>query len=1111
MKFKDLNWSQNTFQLEAYAKKGYSDMQGKRVRFVESEPNKYIICGYNPEDKLNIPLTLSSDDCRKLKKIVGSIKEEVVWIDTIIREQKSDRIKIVVCSMSFETQIGNFKFSVGDTFKNKLLIKNKKRKTQRLITIEEIFNKYFIESEGRTFALLGKYNNDNKTKKSQKESYVIKGIDGYLIANEEKRLDGEYIFAITKEKQSIRESDYEFVLMSDVGLVDNSDEGILRRQVEEIIKQDNKKYLNDWKRYGELEEERSYECIKRAGVLHYKVIEENFDGLIRFVITDDDNSESLTTADKIENFAEIASQFPNVDITSSNIVSIGKDFHPATYERIRGSYAPIEMEFMYAHAKSSTVYLKRKDKTKMIPLPKKGSIMLNIVGDCARYKRRNAAIKSTEKGEAGISYLLTLLEGIPLNVNLKSEHYDALTPELSKELFPHKPTRNQIKAIEVALSTPDIALIQGPPGTGKTTVIIAIIKRLIELTAKEEKFWGDNLITSYQHDAVDNVIERIVMDGYPAAMRYGGRNGLDSGEEDLKRNIENWIEIQREALIKKYPDIIENKEIFQYENIYKNFINGVNSLETTINILEKANEIFKHCILVDLVIESEELISELKYKAGIQEDVEYKTLKKVLYRIPTTKNHIEDQGKDWLYQAYLKLNKFSKLSLKEMANELKKAYETDEKDMDDQYFQKLKYIKERLLLKFKVINPVFLDRKKQKRVIDLLERGIIKVQQYSKEKFDPELRIIADYYKQLTLDPVDIQKALWEYAEIVGATCQQAVSYAIVSNKGDRSEYKNVIIDEAARANPLDLLVPASKAVDRIILVGDHRQLPHIVEEEILDKIEDEKPKGEKLEDLEESIFERLYKNLKAMEEKDGIKRVVTLDSQFRMHPVLGNFVSENFYENTDGVKIHSPRGAEQFTHEVPGLENKACVWLDVPYDRGREGNGKSKSRRVEAEQIAKHIKSIIDSPKTQNLSFGIITFYRKQVDIIMEALSKYGITELDPETNRYKIVAKYKFIGEKEKLLIGTVDAFQGKEFDVVYLSIVRSNKKKNLSGKYGHLIVPNRLCVSMSRQKKLLIAVGDSQMFIGKMAGKVEQLTNFYQMCMEDKDYGKILNFME
>ena len=49
------------------------------------------------------------------------------------------------------------------------------------------------------------------------------------------------------------------------------------------------------------------------------------------------------------------------------------------------------------------------------------------------------------------------------------------------------------------------------------------------------------------------------------------------------------------------------------------------------------------------------------------------------------------------------------------------------------------------------------------------------------------------------------------------------------------------------------------------------------------------------------------------------------------------------------------------------------------------------------------------------------------------------------------------------------------------------------------------------MSRQKKLLIAVGDSQMFIGKMAGKVEQLTNFYQMCMEDKDYGKILNFME
>ncbi len=57
-----------------------------------------------------------------------------------------------------------------------------------------------------------------------------------------------------------------------------------------------------------------------------------------------------------------------------------------------------------------------------------------------------------------------------------------------KKIFSkNPPTPNQIEAIDIALNTPDIAIVQGPPGTGKTTIVTAIIERLNELSDKSEK------------------------------------------------------------------------------------------------------------------------------------------------------------------------------------------------------------------------------------------------------------------------------------------------------------------------------------------------------------------------------------------------------------------------------------------------------------------------------------------------------------------------------------------------------------------------------------------------------------------------------------------------
>ncbi len=60
-----------------------------------------------------------------------------------------------------------------------------------------------------------------------------------------------------------------------------------------------------------------------------------------------------------------------------------------------------------------------------------------------------------------------------------------------------------------------------------------------------------------------------------------------------------------------------------------------------------------------------------------------------------------------------------------------------------------------------------------------------------------------------------------------------------------------------------------------------------------------------------------------------------------------------------------------------------------------------------------------MDSDAGQDLTFGVISFYRAQAERIRGSLADHA----DPD-----------------RLLVGTVDSFQGREFDVVFLSVVRS-----------------------------------------------------------------------
>jgi superfamily I DNA and/or RNA helicase len=226
---------------------------------------------------------------------------------------------------------------------------------------------------------------------------------------------------------------------------------------------------------------------------------------------------------------------------------------------------------------------------------------------------------------------------------------------------------------------------------------------------------------------------------------------------------------------------------------------------------------------------------------------------------------------------------------------------------------------------------------------------------------------------------------------------------------------------------------------------------------------------------------------LRALEDKDGIRRTVTLNAQYRMHPALGRFISESFYEIHDDGVIESPREASEFTHTLPGYSTAsqpcAAAWLDVLADQGREVRGASKRRPVEARVIARELRRLIDHDSS--LTFGVISFYAAQVDEIGQAMIDVGLTEPAKTTRGWRVAERWAMTLNAEgkpveRLRIGTVDAFQGKEFDVVFLSVTRTNDlpedtDEQQRRKYGHLMLENRLCVAMSRQQRLLITVGD------------------------------------
>ncbi|UYM15902.1 DEAD/DEAH box helicase family protein [Endozoicomonas euniceicola] len=188
--------------------------------------------------------------------------------------------------------------------------------------------------------------------------------------------------------------------------------------------------------------------------------------------------------------------------------------------------------------------------------------------------------------------------------------------------------------------------------------------------------------------------------------------------------------------------------------------------------------------------------------------------------------------------------------------------------------------------------------------------------------------------------------------------------------------------------------------------------------------------------------------------------RHTTLTYQHRMHPDISCFPREQFYSDHSGTQsLLDGRFTESDRFWEWRRYPKRAVWADV------EGKVYKNSNVAEVNTILSGLKDFCSWANQQGVvgdhSVAILTFYRKQESLLRSKLQ---------DLTREKRHARFTYKGVNIKL--NTVDFFQGQEADLVYLSMVNTNRD-------GFLDSPNRLNVSLTRARYQLVVVGKKDYF--------------------------------
>jgi predicted DNA helicase len=282
------------------------------------------------------------------------------------------------------------------------------------------------------------------------------------------------------------------------------------------------------------------------------------------------------------------------------------------------------------------------------------------------------------------------------------------------------------------------------------------------------------------------------------------------------------------------------------------------------------------------------------------------------------------------------------------------------------------------------------------------------------EKIEPIFQLIK------TVEANILQEVLGKAPVIF--TTNSTAGAAILSNE----QFDLWIQDEATQSAEAASLIPLRKA-KRWILIGDQKQLPPTILSQEAKKL-----------GMDESLFDRLIGKLQ--------KNKALLNIQYRMNEELMALCNERYYEGS--LKAGEKNRAWRMD-DLSHVENWPREWTRVFFsvkgeEESRKG-GTSFQNKKEAEAVESLVKRVLKmGVKPEEI--GVIAPYLDQVKLLKRLI-------------------------KEPKVEIHSVDAFQGREKEVIIVSTVRSNNQANL----GFLTDERRLNVTITRAKRAFLMIGN------------------------------------
>ncbi len=265
---------------------------------------------------------------------------------------------------------------------------------------------------------------------------------------------------------------------------------------------------------------------------------------------------------------------------------------------------------------------------------------------------------------------------------------------------------------------------------------------------------------------------------------------------------------------------------------------------------------------------------------------------------------------------------------------------------------------------------------------------------------------------------------------------ESQVMVGTLSSIEDRSlrdfEFDYLIMDEATQATEPLCWIPMAR-VRKVIMAGDHFQLPPTVRSKEAEK-----------QGLGITLFERFHEIL-----GDDFRQL--LERQYRMNEKIMGFSSNEFYK---GLLVADDSVKHQTLADLKGVEKNSdttepFLYVDTAgkgFEEKLEPGSESRYSAEEAHLVIDFLKKYLDAGVPAE-SIAVISPYSAQVRIL---------TSLSPDP----------------KVEIDSVDGFQGREKELVIVSLVRSN----LEGEMGFLADTRRMNVALTRARRKLVVVGDS-----------------------------------